>query len=269
MSVKEKGIVQQYVAGNNPRLFKNLKLKRLEEELDEFLVVKNFEKEISNKKKVLVLFGEAGSGKSLSLQLRFIQEIFEWDASKPLPIFFNLANEVDLEEVIKKINNNLSCNLQLKEFSTQKEKKVLSESVHLFIDSYDENSRIGDRDIIKEYLGYFSKDEVKILITCRTGYKESETLMKDSEKTTISYIAPIDFNGQEDFNNGVSDWIVRERPLGGNLNIKIKNRISELIKRLSLRENMGTGLMFDIIMRILTEYILSHQENDRDGEGII
>ena len=283
LAIREKGIVEQYTTGINPKLFQNLKVRKLREEFDDFLVT-----EKNSARKVMVLFGEAGSGKSLSLQLRFIDEVEKWDVTKPLPIFFNLANEFDLEEVIRKINNNLSCNLEFTELT--KNKKTEGESVHLFIDSYDENSQVAERDIINEYLKNFSEGQVKILITCRTGFKEGDNLTRNPQRTAISYIAPIDYRGlrvsdnletsvdiegffledpESAFKEEILNWLKRERREGRGLmkEEEINEKIIQLIRRLSLRENMGTGLMFDMIMKILTDYIELNVSDENRREG--
>jgi len=44
----------------------------------------------------MLLLGSAGSGKSIALQIKFIEAIENWNLGKALPIYFNLANGTDL-----------------------------------------------------------------------------------------------------------------------------------------------------------------------------
>ena len=43
---------------------------------------------------IFVLFGQAGTGKSIALQLKFIETVYEWEFEKksPIPIFVNMAD---------------------------------------------------------------------------------------------------------------------------------------------------------------------------------
>ena len=52
----------------------------------------------------MLLIAQAGSGKSSSIQIKFIDAIEKWSYEKPLPIYFNLANGIDIEKVIHLID---------------------------------------------------------------------------------------------------------------------------------------------------------------------
>ena len=45
---------------------------------------------------IFLLLSEAGSGKSTSLQIKFIDAVEKWDSGMPLPIYFNLANGINI-----------------------------------------------------------------------------------------------------------------------------------------------------------------------------
>jgi hypothetical protein len=73
--------------------------------------------------------GKAGSGKSVVLQQMFIKCINEWNETKPLPIFFNLANNTSLTKILQALDDELITNLQ---------KNIKGKPLILFIDSFDE-----------------------------------------------------------------------------------------------------------------------------------
>ena len=100
-STRSKGIIAQYLTKSNPRRFKNMDKREISQEFDEFFK--------QTQDTVFLLLGEAGSGKSLSLQMKFLEDLKAWQMGKPLPIFFNLADEVDLGRVFRRINANVGC----------------------------------------------------------------------------------------------------------------------------------------------------------------
>jgi orotate phosphoribosyltransferase len=73
--------------------------------------------------------GKAGSGKSVVLQQKFIECIHEWSEGRPLPIFFNLANNTSLPKILQSMDDELITNLQ---------KNIKGKQIILFIDSFDE-----------------------------------------------------------------------------------------------------------------------------------
>lgn len=75
-----------------------------------------------------MLLGSAGSGKSAVLQQMFEQAIEEWQEGDALPIYFNLANEVEIGKIIKSIDQELNTDIQ---------KYLKGSLVHLYIDSFD------------------------------------------------------------------------------------------------------------------------------------
>ncbi|MDR0329577.1 MAG: hypothetical protein LBH99_02805 [Rickettsia sp.] len=61
----------------------------------------------------MLLLGVAGAGKSITLQLKFIEAVKNWQPGNPLPIYFNLASNIDLIKIIDSLNNELGTNLKL------------------------------------------------------------------------------------------------------------------------------------------------------------
>ena len=139
-----------------------------------------------------------------------------------------------------RLNQILSCNL---EFSGVVDNP---KQIHLFVDSFDESNYDSDQDqnLFEDYKKYFSNN-IKILMTCRTGFEINEKIIKDS---SVHYIAPIGY-GTEDNNNkqAISKWL-KENEIE---NFGLENVLQE-IKRLGFQENMKTGLMFDMVLSILT-----------------
>ena len=46
----------------------------------------------SKTSQVFALLGQAGCGKSITLQKIFVESIINWKKGDPVPIYFNLAN---------------------------------------------------------------------------------------------------------------------------------------------------------------------------------
>ena len=80
----------------------------------------------------MLLLGEAGSGKSIGLQIKFIEAINVWKPGDQLPMYFNLANNIDLNKILNTLNNELGTNLTIDNIKNQ----------HYFIDSFDEGLKI-------------------------------------------------------------------------------------------------------------------------------
>ena len=74
-----------------------------------------------------------------------MEAIDEWTEDKPLPIYFNLANNIELVEVLKSLNNELNTNLTIKDLKDTK--------VQLFVDSFDEGLGIKEHreTLIEKY----------------------------------------------------------------------------------------------------------------------
>ena len=54
---------------------------------------------------MMLLLGPSGSGKSTSIQINFIEAINNWTKDKPLPIYFNLANNINIKNILTSIDN--------------------------------------------------------------------------------------------------------------------------------------------------------------------
>jgi hypothetical protein len=75
------------------------------------------------------MLGEAGSGKSTYLQLRYIEAVKTWTPGLPIPVYFNLAKNVNLAQVFYSIDQDFNTNIST---------LISSTNVTLFIDSFDE-----------------------------------------------------------------------------------------------------------------------------------
>jgi len=49
----------------------------------------------------MLLLASAGSGKSTTLQIKFIESVNKWTLGKSIPIYFNLANETEINKIIE------------------------------------------------------------------------------------------------------------------------------------------------------------------------
>ncbi|WP_341761071.1 hypothetical protein [Candidatus Tisiphia endosymbiont of Thecophora atra] len=135
----------------NPYRYANLDTKDLSIEIDNFW---------NGQKEVMLLLGTAGSGKSITLQLKFMEAVGKWKPGDPLPIYFNLASNIDLVEIIDSLNKELGTNLRIEDIK----------NAHLYIDSFDEGLGIvtSRETLIKEYIRKLKNP--KILISCKTDY---------------------------------------------------------------------------------------------------
>ena len=198
---KEK-YLKQYLVSADPSLYSEQEFHLLNEKMDEFC-----KKDESG---IFVLFWQAGTGKSIALQLKFIETVQEWEFEKksPIPIFFNMADVVDLHKALNKINKLLGSNLS--------ESDSLG-SFYLFVDSFDEAAgiRTQSTDQRKGYAeSYLSalcskNSKSKLFFSCRTDliYEEGNEVF--TYFTTIErvlseqwFIAPIGYKAK----NMSSTW---------------------------------------------------------------
>jgi hypothetical protein len=149
----------------------------------------------SKEEKLLLLLGNAGSGKSIYLQLAFLDYMENWDSSKPLPLYFNLANGTNLREVVNSLQAELKVNLNDYLFEKSLEKKVI-----FFIDSFDEGLYAVEerKNLIKTYTEELGKGNFKYLVTSRkdflSGNDYSDFLLKTSSLQKL-YITPLIYSG--------------------------------------------------------------------------
>ena len=222
----------------------------------------------------MAIFGSAGSGKSIALQLKFMEAIQNWAKSQPLPVYFNLANGVDLKSVISSINLALGTNVKLQELH----------AVHLYIDSFDEGLEIEKKreTLVSDYISLLKTTTVKVLITCRSDYLENDDSTrwfipqdKAFGKLTTSYVAPMDYTAgrntekndskkEETKENGDQDGTNWKKNVAAYLELKREKEntqfnqmtLHETLEKmsiLSLDKLIDTGLMFHIIMEVLSD----------------
>ena len=183
------------------------------------------------KHQVMALFGSAGSGKSIALQLKFIEAIQKWEKGRSLPLYFNLANGIDLKSAVNSMNSELGTNVKLQELP----------AVHLYIDSFDEGLEIekNRETLVKDYVTQLKNLSVKILITCRSNYLENESSTRwftpqinAFDRLVTCYVAPLSYVASrkiEKNDSNMEGWIIVEggHEDGSNLNALEKSTQEE------------------------------------------
>ena len=159
----------------------------------------------------MAIFGSAGSGKSIALQIKFIDAVQTVVYRTPLPIYFNLANGTDFKNIMNLMNIELNTNIRLQE---------LKNEVHLYIDSFDEGIEMEKKreTLIKDYLTELKNCRAKILITCRSNYLESESnyiwfapQTNELNKLATYYIAPMSYLASNSWRENVTRSILKNR----------------------------------------------------------
>ncbi len=244
---------------NDPSKYKNLPVDKADlfEQINKFLTPKN-------EQQVMAIFGSAGSGKSIALQNKFLEAVQKWKSGEPLPIYFNLANGIDLQSILNSINTELGTNLKTSELKL----------AHLYIDSFDEGIGIEDKQqtLIKGYLKEFvgGGKDIKIIVTCRTDYLRDQSnyswftpIEGESKKLITTYIVP--FNYEKEAN--LVHVLLVATYLKGSKKYELTGKESlHLINSFRLKEFIETGFMFKMIMEVLPE--LQKEENQNGGRKL-
>ena len=245
--------IKQEVTTLDPYKYKNMKSEDLKKKVDEF-----FKDEKG--KEVFLLLGLAGSGKSVLLQLKFIEAMNNWKSGEPLPIYFNLANGIELQDILSKLNHELKTDLSLN-------KSLKNERVHLYIDSFDEGigSRLEMRDkLLQSYIEQLGSNPFnKMLVSCRSDYLQTDNddiwfipKSKDGSselnKMEKFYIAPIDYTAEENLRGDIERYINSKILIEGakNNNYTVKDYLDK-IKLSNLKGYIDTGYMFYMMMEVL------------------
>jgi len=214
--------IKSEVTSLNPYKYANLETQDLSTKIDKF-----FDK--NSDREVMLLLGVAGSGKSIALQLKFMEVIEKWKLGEALPIYFNLASNIDFKKFFESLNNELGTNLK---FDNIKES-------HLYIDSFDEGVGIESRrnTLVKNYIQELGKP--KIFISCRTDYLPNDSdyswFMPQSNKFEHCFIAPINYFDKQKIkhhqfsNDDVVDEVLLMRALGSNKKNGLNYLIEDLI----------------------------------------
>ena len=268
--------INQNVTLGDPEKYPDLDTEDLFQKIDSFLLP------TQKKHQVMVVFGAAGSGKSIALQLKFIEAVRKWKTSQPLPIYFNLANSIELKTIIDSMNQVLGTHITSQD--------LRKKGVHLYIDSFDEGLGLDNtrrETLIQEYAKeLFPLDEktaankVKFIVSCRTDYLVSESNYKwftpranAFDKLLTVYIAPIDCKGlltlTGDINpidyKGLSN-LIDMISIYAKHNSKDGAFIGETIRkieRLHLQEMITTGFMFYVIAEVISD--LKEEERKEDA----
>jgi serine/threonine protein kinase len=227
----------------NPEIYKSLPTKDLFKEIDKFLNSKDSQ--------VMLLLGAAGSGKSITLQQKFIEAIYNWNGEKSLPIYFNLATNIELDAILRSLDQELKTNIR---------DNLKENSVILFIDSFDEGLGIEHKkkELINSYIKHdlFGniKDNVKILVACRVDYLKNEDddrWFKPEGKTyeafTKLYITPINYNGNAEFDDYIARWC---KTINSEYGFK---EFIEKLNKSGLKNDIDTGYLFYMTLAVLND----------------
>jgi hypothetical protein len=224
----------------NPERYKDLATEDLLKKLDHFFI---------SDTQVMLLLGSAGSGKSIVLQQKFIEAVNNWQSGKPLPIYFNLANNIDLGKILHSLDQELNTNIS---------NNIKGKPLILYIDSFDEGLGIKDQKetLIKDYIRTLTvesdinvKDKnIKILISCRSDYlhdDNDEWFKPESKSFEKCFITPINYN--ENANWGE---YIKKRCIAKNDYAKHKFYLDK-IQRTGLKDSISTGYLFHMTMEVL------------------
>ena len=216
----------------------------------EKMIYQNKSKEI--KKEAFILFGSAGSGKSTVLQKIFLDAIKGWKIGDPIPIFMNLAIDYDLKNFWKHLIVSLAI------FDLPFE-DLIKLPVVLFLDSLDE-SRMDLRiitNIFNSLSSYSNVNEIKIVLTCRTGYlneDNEEKMLKGKINLNNGYIIPLDSFFFDEVSNlehliklYLKNW---EKKKDSHIEQLVPQYLQK-IQQYRLKEMMKTTYMIFIIFKVL------------------
>ena len=257
--------INQNITSRDPERYPKLNTEDLFKKIDSFL--------LPNQKQyqVMAVFGAAGSGKSIALQLKFIEAIRNWQTNQPLSIYFNLANGIELKTIIDSMNQVLGTHITFQD--------LRKKGVHLYIDSFDEGLGLdsGRREIlIQEYMKELcphdekaASDKVKFIISCRTDYLVSESNYKwftprvsEFDKLLPVYIVPIDYKRHYNLKEMISIYAKHKSK-----DDAFVEKTQKKIEALHLQEMITTGFMFYIILEVVSE--LKDEEGKEDSRNSI
>ena len=255
--------INQNITSQDPEKYKNLDTEDLFQKIDSFLLPDQ------KQHQVMAVFGSAGSGKSIALQLKFIEAIRNWQTSQPLPIYFNLANGIELRTIIESMNQVLGTHITFQ--------GLRKKGVHLYIDSFDEGLGLdsGRREtLIQEYMKVLSPhdekaaaNKVKCVISCRTDYLVSDSNYKwftprvnAFDKLLPVYIVPIDYKGHSNLKEMISIY-AKHNSKDDVFIAKTRKKIEAL----HLQEMITTGFMFYVILEAISD--LKEEKRKEDARN--
>lgn len=233
------------VTTKDPNRYKKLSLTKLESEIKNFL----FD---NSPCQIMLLLGEAGSGKSIALQRVFMDQINKWKFGNPLPIYLNLAYSIDITESIKNLDDILQTNI----FS-----QLPSTEINLFLDSFDEGIYATQQEkvtLIDSYINHemfgkkFGKN-LKLLITCRTNFlagdDDDKWFYPHQDPTGFKkfYITPINYDEEANFLPFVERWsevqMKKEKNMKEDKFDFSPEELNKQISELGFSERIDTGYL--------------------------
>jgi len=252
----EKNFIKLMANNLDPERVEQVKSFDLQQDIDEFLY-----KSKKDDPTVYVLLGSSGSGKSTVIQKKYIETLNKWTIHDPIPLFINLATEVDLKTRWKWLNQEMKLDQEMSFniFSGAQKYPVI-----LFIDSFDEvPTKINYVSTFLEDLG--NNPMNKCLICCR-----SEFIQKDQD--LLRWFG-LNTGGNSYASSFIKRYIVPLETKNFDLNLYIENYYDDkttdisprLSKKLLLKiskkvfeKNMGlmkTSFMVHLTLEVLPEII--------------
>jgi serine/threonine protein kinase len=210
--IKEKLYIPVRVTRMDPQRYKNLPTLDLLDEMKDNFLNKEY---IEENKQVMLILGNAGSGKSIVMQQKFIDAVDAWESGSALPIYFNMANNINMKDVLRTLDNELNTGIM----DNMKDKAVL-----LFADSFDEGlyPENGDPErekdkVIKSYInhplfGGMQGKNVRLAVSCRTDYLKNDENERwfFPERGPLGlakwYITSIFYEGENAMTTAIEKW---------------------------------------------------------------
>ena len=198
----------------------------------------------------LVLLGSSGSGKSATLQIKYLQALTQWKKGDSIPVYMNLAVEDNVKErwkwICKAIGLEKECSFSM--FSNSRNKYPMV----LFLDSFDE-APFKSNFVAKCYEDLGNNKETKIIISCRSEFIQKEEEFAKffqirDQKTQKKYIAPL--------NRFTFDIEMYLKTIDKENSEMLLNKIRSH-KLLAL---MRTGSMVELTLEVLPELVKNNEK---------
>lgn len=237
----------------DPEKYDNVFFYDLNQNIDDFFERKSVEKE-----QVFILLGSSGSGKSTLLQLKYLQGLLNWKKNDAIPLYMNLAIEMDIKERWSWICNAISLKENQKYYSfnnftnTQKGYPVV-----LFLDSFDEAPY--KRNFASDFLGELGNNERNLcMVCCRSEFIQNDTDLEkwfkvnNNEKSFKKmYIAPL-LQAKFDYEAYIEKYFQNDKEINPEIIIK-------KIQEKNLHSLMKTSYMVLVTLNALPEMMKENQ----------
>ncbi len=195
---------------------------------------------------VFLLLANAGYGKSIVMQQKFIEAVNEWEIDHPLPVYFNLADNIDLDKIMISLDQKLHTNIK---------NNIVGRNLCLYVDSFDEGLGIADKQetLIKNYISKLSGEtdkNVKILINCRSSYlrtdDEDRWFIPESKSWKKYYITSLNYKENINVSTYTNNWCQTKK------SEYTPAYYTEMIEKHRLQSVINTGSLFQMTMEVLS-----------------